>query len=221
MSRESGTLSVQCETRIRGDFLSDEEQIEDVVETGNRRVLVLAAYNRIATDGFEGLRTRDVAADAGVNIGTLHYYFPSKELLIQAVVRYTSSRFAATLSGSGTATERLRRHLEGVRHLLLTDQQLWSTASEVGIRAGRDPVIGEVVQHGNTKWFQFMSNLIAQGVAEGGLTSNLHPERVASVLISAIKGASLPSASLDRAERIEQTFDQLEEWLGFSQSDPM
>ena len=207
---------MECGADLQGADVTDDVTSDELVETGNRRALILAAYNRIATDGFEGLRTRDVAADAGVNIGTLHYYFPSKETLIQAVVRYTSSRFAATLSGGGTATERLHRHLKGVRHLLLTDQQLWSTASEVGIRAGRDPVIGEVVQHGNAQWFQFMSNLIAQGVAEGGLTRDLHPERVAAVLVSAIKGASLPTASPDRAERIEQTFDQLEVWLGLA-----
>src|SRR2546430_7157743 len=44
-----------------------------------RRSLVLAAYDLIAEKGFEDLRTRDVAARAGVNIATLHYYFASKE----------------------------------------------------------------------------------------------------------------------------------------------
>ena len=38
-----------------------------------RQALIGAAYQRIANDGFEGLRTRDVAADVGVNIATLHY----------------------------------------------------------------------------------------------------------------------------------------------------
>jgi AcrR family transcriptional regulator len=200
--------------------LSDDAQTEDVVETGNRRELILAAYNRIATDGFEGLRTRDVAADAGVNIGTLHYYFPSKEKLIQAVVRYTNSRFAGTLSGTGTAAERLLRHLEGIRHLLLTDEQLWSTSSEVAIRAGRDPVIGEVVQNGQRHWFGYVSELVARGVAERALTPDLQPDRVASVLISAMRGLSMPIATSDRADRIEQTFDQLEEWLGLRKSQP-
>src|SRR5882672_3117237 len=53
-----------------------------------RRSLVLAAYELIADKGFEELRTRDVAARAGVNIATLHYYFGSKEDLIEGVVEY-------------------------------------------------------------------------------------------------------------------------------------
>src|SRR2546423_6517886 len=56
-----------------------------------RRSLVLAAYELIADKGFEELRTRDVAARAGVNIATLHYYFGSKEDLIEGVVDYLLS----------------------------------------------------------------------------------------------------------------------------------
>ena len=194
--------------------MTDETVIDDMAEGGNRRALVMAAYNRIATDGFEGLRTRDVAADVGVNIGTLHYYFPSKEILIQAVVRHTNAKFAATLSGSGNAAERLHRHLEGVRDLLINDHQLWSASSEVSMRAGRDELIGETVRHGNAKWFGFLRDLVAQGVADGCLKSDLDPERVASVLVAALRGAGTPIASPDRVDRINQTFDQLEEWLG-------
>src|SRR6266513_932786 len=53
-----------------------------------RRSLVLAAYDLIAEKGFEDLRTRGVAMRAGVNIATLHYYFASKEDLIDGVVNY-------------------------------------------------------------------------------------------------------------------------------------
>ena len=55
--------------------------------------LTVAAYERIAKGGFERLRTRDVANDAGVNVATLHYYFPTKEKLIEAVVGYAMGRF--------------------------------------------------------------------------------------------------------------------------------
>ena len=62
-----------------------------------RQALVAAAFRRIASDGFEGLRTRDVAADVGVNIATLHYYFPIKEASIRGVIGFAMQRFAATM----------------------------------------------------------------------------------------------------------------------------
>src|SRR5205823_12230072 len=58
------------------------------IKEDRRRALVLAAFGQIAERGFEGLRTREVAAEAGVNIATLHYYFPTKEALIRGVVAH-------------------------------------------------------------------------------------------------------------------------------------
>ena len=52
-----------------------------------RASLVRAAYDIIAAEGFERLRTRDVADRVGINVGTLHYYFPTKEALIEAVAK--------------------------------------------------------------------------------------------------------------------------------------
>src|SRR5438445_10683039 len=82
-----------------------------------RRALVAAAYRRIASQGFEGLRTRDVAADAGVNIATLHYYFSTKEALIRSVIGQAMQRFAETMPGDGSPMDQLRGHLRALARL--------------------------------------------------------------------------------------------------------
>ena len=51
------------------------------------------AYQHIAEKGFEGLRVRDVATEAGINHATLLYYFPTKEALIQGVVDFLLREF--------------------------------------------------------------------------------------------------------------------------------
>jgi AcrR family transcriptional regulator len=194
--------------------VTEEPGEEQAVPGGNRRALTLAAYARIATDGFEGLRTRDVAADVGVNIGTLHYYFPSKEALIRAAVRHTTAKFAATLSSKGSPAEQLRGHLEGLRHLLKTDQQLWAVSSEVSLRAARDDAIADMMRQADDQWFAFLRGLVARGVDQGCLDGSLQPDGVAAVLIAAIKGLSMPTMGSFRPERIDETIDQLERWLG-------
>ena len=50
--------------------------------------LVEIAYRLIAQNGLEGFRIRQVAAEAGIDNGTLHYHFPSKDALILGVVDY-------------------------------------------------------------------------------------------------------------------------------------
>src|SRR5919108_1695094 len=75
--------------------------------------LVAAAYRLLAARGFEGLRTRDVAAAVGLNVATLHYYFPTKEALIRGVVGHAMSRFRSTLSPAGAAGAPLKAHFHG------------------------------------------------------------------------------------------------------------
>jgi AcrR family transcriptional regulator len=191
------------------------ESEEDLGPAGcRRRALALAAYARIARDGFEGLRTRDVAADVGINIGTLHYYFPTKEALIRAAVRHMTAKFAATLSSAGSPAEQLRGHLEHLRHSLKTDQELWAVSGEIALRAAREEDIAVLVCQGNDQWFAFLRELVTRGIEDGSLVSDLQPECVAAVLVAAIKGVSITANGSVHPERIDQTFDQLERWLG-------
>src|SRR5438046_984796 len=106
-----------------------------------RDELVLAAYREIAENGFEGLRTREVAGVVGVNVATLHYYFPSKEDLIKAVVGHAMSRFQSTLATEGSAIERLRGHFTGLRRLAREEPQLFATMAELMLRASRDKAL--------------------------------------------------------------------------------
>jgi AcrR family transcriptional regulator len=203
----------------------DEFEVGQVIEepgaehesaSGNRRALIHAAYARIASGGFEGLRTRDVAADVGVNIGTLHYYFPSKEALIRAAVRHATATFAATLPREGSPAEKLRGHLEGVRHLLKTDRALWAVSSELALRAARDEVIADLARQSDDQWYAFLLGLIVRGIDQGSLDADLDAGGAAAAIIAAIKGLSMPTMGSFQPERIDQTFDQLERWLGVS-----
>src|SRR5437667_12436807 len=86
--------------------------------------LVQAAFNQIAERGFEGLRTREVAAEVGVNIATLHYYFPTKEALIRGVIAHAMQRFRTTLAPHGVSGDPLRRPLRAVHALLRAEPQV-------------------------------------------------------------------------------------------------
>src|SRR5438270_14025793 len=103
-----------------------------------RRELVHAAYRQIAEGGFEGLRTREVAAEVGVNIATLHYYFPTKEALIRGVIAHAMQRFRTTLAPHGVSGDPLRRHLRAVRTLLRDEPQVGAVMGELALRSARD-----------------------------------------------------------------------------------
>jgi AcrR family transcriptional regulator len=179
-----------------------------------RRELVLAAYQRIASQGFEGLRTRDVARDAGVNIATLHYYFPTKEALIRGVVRHAQQQFAGTLPRAGSAREQLRAHLSALADLIKTNRELFSVLAELSLRAPRDEAIADIMRSTDDVWQAALVRLIESGRAQGSFDADIDAQGVASLLIAAIKGVSLPTMAGFDAAKVDQVFGQLQRLLG-------
>src|SRR4051794_26353309 len=55
-------------------------------ESPRKEQLVEAALSIMVGGGVSALRTRDVARRVGVNHALIHYYFPAKDDLIQAVL---------------------------------------------------------------------------------------------------------------------------------------
>ncbi len=201
-------------------MLPDDTNIEDQSTSTRREDLVRAAFNRIAEAGFEGLRTRDVAADAGVNVATLHYYFPSKEALIRGVVGHAMLRFSQSMPRDGSAADQLRWHLAFLRHLLKEDTELFAVVAELTLRAPRDPVIADVLRNTDEPWHRKVAGLLQSAHDQGCIDANIDPEGGAAFIIATIKGLSLPANPEVHGKRVDQTFDQLERWLGLSPEDP-
>jgi TetR/AcrR family transcriptional repressor of nem operon len=179
-----------------------------------RRALVVAAYRRIANDGFEGLRTRDVAADVGVNIATLHYYFPTKEALIRGVIGYAMQRFTATMPGDGSPVEQLRGHLHALATLLKTDQELWAVMGELVLRAPRDVDLANLFRQTDAFWHRSLRDLIGRAVDQEALQPAVDTDDLATFMIVAIKGLSLPTVAAFQPDVIDRVFRQFEHMLG-------
>ena len=180
-----------------------------VAQQDRRSELVQAAYKRIATGGFEGLRTRDVAADAGVNVATLHYYFPSKEKLIEAVVGYAMGRFRTTLEATGTSKNLLPAYLRGVRRLLREEPELGTVMGELALRSSRDPALGRILWQMNETWHRTVRALLRRAVKEGQISRKLDSDGVAAIIVAVLGSLTLPHPEV----RISQALSQLEDWV--------
>lgn len=179
-----------------------------------RQDLVLAAYAAIAERGFEGLRTRDVAAEVGVNIATLHYYFPTKESLIRAVVDHAMSRFRSTLVPHGSPADQLRNHLRAVRRLLLDEPELGAVMSELALRSARDEDIQALLGETFLAWHTTTRGLLRRAVREGALRPELDSAGVASIVMATVTAFMLPVMSGTQVG--DQALGQLERWLGIT-----
>jgi AcrR family transcriptional regulator len=179
-----------------------------------REELVLAAYREIAERGFEGLRTREVAAEVGVNIATLHYYFPTKESLIRAVLNHAMDRFRTTLTMSGSSADQMRTYLRSVRKLLLEEPELGAVMGELALRSVRDDSIGSIMDEMYDLWHATMRGLLRRAVRDGKLRPELDSDAVAALIIATLTSMTLPV--MRDARRGDLALRQLEKWLGLS-----
>ena len=192
--------------------------VRQSVSEKRRQELVLAAYREIAAHGFEGLRTREVASEVGVNIATLHYYFPTKKSLIRAVLDHVMGRFRTTLAPHGSPSDQLRNYLRSVRTLLVEEPELGAVMAELALRSVRDKSIGSIMNEMYDVWHVTMRGLLRRAVREGGLRPELDSDAVAALIIATLTSMTLPVMTDPR--RGDRALRQLELWLGLPQRRP-
>jgi AcrR family transcriptional regulator len=182
-----------------------------------RRALVHAAYELIAEKGFEGLRTRDVAYRAKVNIATLHYYFPHKEDLIRGVVEYIREQFtqrhAPTSTLPATGLEELRQELADQEYLLQHAPETYIVLFELGMRSLRDPFIKSIMPMLDAGWRDHIRTYLSEGVQQGVFRANLDIEAASAGLIAFLKGCLLQRIINPQAFPAERVNAEIEHWL--------
>ena len=180
---------------------------------GDRReALVTAAFHQLAERGFEGLRTREVALEAGVNIATLHYYFPTKEKLIEGVVERAMQMFRTTLEPHGSPSDQLRNHLRAARRLMKDEPQLGIVMGELALRSARDPAIARIMSETNDGWHRTVRGVLRRAVKAGSLRPEMDSDEVAAMIVATLTSMMLPTAS--GGTRSDLALRQLERWLG-------
>ena len=181
-----------------------------------RDELVLAAYRRIAEAGFEGLRTRDVAAEVGVNIATLHYYFPTKEALIRGVVGHAMGRFRTAFAPGTRPGEQLAAHFKGIRRLAKHEPELFSVMGELALRSGRDPAIAAIFKDTIQAWHEILVTLVRHAQSDGFVDKKLDPETTASLVIATMSGLFMVPVTNSASDRVDKALRQQESFLGLN-----
>jgi AcrR family transcriptional regulator len=184
-----------------------------------RRQLVRVASRLIAENGIEALRTRDIAAAAKINIATLHYHFPTKEALVQAVVADLIDQFRSASppkqDPAQSALQLLRLEMQDVRTRLVSAQQQLTVLTELAIRARRDPAMEQILRRMDNGWHGQLTEILQRGKKNGEFRQDLDPSTVASAIMTQLRSLGFlvdpkPAVVLRIFDHIEA---QIETWL--------
>jgi AcrR family transcriptional regulator len=181
--------------------------------------LVEIAYRLIAQNGLEGFRIRQVAAEAGIDNGTLHYHFPSKDALILGVVHYLMEDLqrnrAASKDAKQTALDELHMEFEDIRLRLHQTPEQFIVLSDLAIRSWRDPVVAKMFKKLDDGWHVHLVALLERGIRQGIFRKNLNVPLCARAIMVALRGigyqSRLPRRKLD--ELLSELAAQTEHWI--------
>ena len=183
-----------------------------------RDALIDAAYHLIAEGGFERLRTREVAARAGVNIATLHYYFATKEDLIRGVAERLFREVSSTIgpqprAPGGHPLEEWRQEYLDNLYLLEESRATFIVLLEMYQRALRDPFLHEIINNLEVPWRQHYTGILTAGVEQGIFRADLDIPATATALTSLVRGDLLMRLIQPHPFPAERLYAQVEQWL--------
>jgi AcrR family transcriptional regulator len=194
----------------------------DEPNQGHRRNLLDAAYVLIAENGLEGLRTRDIAARAGVNISTLHYYFGTKEALVEAVVWHVIEKFTESAGAPRDSDEAgyrptLRDHFVRAWVTFQENEQLYVVLQELTLRAQRDPRTRAAFRRVFREWGLAVEKVVRDEIRAGALRADVDPGDMAAAVTSFIMGAMMQLCVNSKAFDFRAVSRAFESWVAPNQ----
>jgi AcrR family transcriptional regulator len=157
--------------------------------------ILQAARCVLGREGYSATTISQVAAEAGVSRGLLHYYFKSKEELLAMVVRAnveTSLDLVATMFASSTNADEVAAGLaDALRSMLESAPEFFNLFFESWALARQSPVVAAELQG----LYQHFREAMAAGLQEladkGVITPSLPVEGLAAVLTALVDGLGL------------------------------
>lgn len=130
-----------------------------------------AAWQLIAERGYHAVRMADVAAACGTSSATIHYYFPGRDDLLTATLRYAVrqafDRQVAELHRVEDAHERLRRLVDLQLPKPGRLRQEWSIWLQVWNESALRPELRVLHSDSYARWHDTIARTIRQGQQQG------------------------------------------------------
>jgi AcrR family transcriptional regulator len=165
------------------------------LDSEKARRIVEAMRASVGTRGAAGSTFDQVASEAGVSRGLLHYYFGTKERLLVEVVRHDCdvrmTAIEASLSTAASADAILRILVEALEDLVERDPGAFALIFEMFTASRQNDELGEAMAEVYTRVRDQIAQVLRAKRDEGVVELRGEPESVASILIAMGDGLAL------------------------------
>jgi TetR/AcrR family transcriptional repressor of nem operon len=171
-------------------------------ETAGR--ILDSAERLVQARGFNGFSYADVAAELGVTKASLHYHFPGKDELGQALIARYAERFAAALDSIEAEMSDAQARLEAYV-ALYADVLRGQRMCLCGMLAAEYATLSDPLRERLIGFFDdneaWLERVLEQGRADGSLSFAGPPRAAARLIVSALEGAMLVARPYGDLER--------------------
>jgi TetR/AcrR family transcriptional repressor of nem operon len=182
------------------------------VEASTATRILDIAERLVQTRGFNGFSYADVAAELEISKASLHYHFPGKAELGEAIiVRYTE-RFNDALAAIDDRDLDSRAKLEAYVELyaeVLRGQRMCLC----GILAAEYQTLPQAMRKAVIRFFDanetWLTRVLEQGQADGTLSLCESAGQAAQMIVSGLEGAMLVSRPFSDPDRFESAAHRL------------
>ena len=162
------------------------EQLNREMREASTRRILKTALRLFAAHGYAGTSIRMIAESAGISVGLLYNYFPSKADLLGALfeesMRDVQASFASAESAS-TPPERIERLVRSSFEILDSNRDFWRMSYGVRMQPAVVAGLGKRLR----TWTMTIQSTLARYLKEAG---SRQPEVDAALLFALIDGAS-------------------------------
>jgi AcrR family transcriptional regulator len=167
-----------------------------VEASARKKQLVAAAEAVLIRDGVARLTMRAVAKEAGVLLGTVSYVFPSKEMLLRAVIEDVAAGIAEVVKASADTGRGLEHAIrEGAQRFwttLVEDQEgLQIIQYELTIYALRAPGLEGMARWQYDRYARIVAAWCQEAASSAGETCAVPFDTLARVLVAGVDGLIL------------------------------
>jgi len=162
-----------------------------------KRAILEVTLRLVADQGAAAVRLRDVARAAGVSVGSLQYYFDSRDELIRAAFDQHARDVVdlVGLAGDASATPpaRLAAVIEAavLRPDLRRSAALWMEFVTAGLH---DAQLRALLEGAYEAWRDLLAEVVRAGTETGDFRPLLPPQTVVACLVALIDGFELAVA---------------------------
>jgi TetR/AcrR family transcriptional repressor of nem operon len=170
------------------------------------------AERLLQTRGFNSFSYADVATELGITKASLHYHFPGKAELGQALISRYAERFSQALSRIDHDLPDARAKLEAYAGLY-ADVLHGKRMCMCGILAAEYQTLPRPMRNAVIGFFddnqRWLADVLLQGKADNTLALTGSPDDIAQSILSTLEGAMLVARPYGDLDRFNSTARQL------------